>query len=401
MNPSTHRGIVDVRGARVILSRFMLPLEIEQAGIINAYGRTLAEDIVTDTPLPSHALAARDGYAVIAADTVGATRQAPASLSILSHSPAKGKRLERGMTMAVRRDQPLPDDADAVVESPDTFRPDNGPKLLVLSEYDRGTNVVQSGSTAPAGHVFLCQGTVISGCEMELIASLGLHGVPVRRKPRIAVVTSGASVVDVLGEMQPGETRNTARYGLVGSLLEAGCDLGRLIHAREGRLGLERAISQCHGCDAVIVCIGPQEKHDSALEAISASGQRHFDRVQMEPGTCGFGVACDRPVFVTESRSSLEAFEAIIRPGLMMMLGRSDVDRPRVTAALGATLKLNSGSAHFARAITARKDGAWTAKPITDRPREQCLNQCPNSLILIPENVSMVKRGEAAEVMML
>jgi molybdopterin molybdotransferase len=228
LNTVTHRGIVDVRGARVVLSRFLLPVEIEQAGIINAFGRTLAEDLTTDTAIPPHNTAAKDGYAAIAADTTGATREKPKTVSILSHSSPIGKRLGPGTVITVRRDDPLPDCADTVIEPANTYRPENGPQLLILGEAEPGANVIPAGSTTPAGHVLLSQGTMIGGCEMELIASLGKHGVPVRRKPKVAIVTSGARVVDVVGEMQPGETRNRARYGLVGMVLGAGCDLGRL-----------------------------------------------------------------------------------------------------------------------------------------------------------------------------
>lgn len=383
-----------MRSARAVLSRYLLPLEREQAGIINAFGRTLADDLVTTSPVPPHNTAAIDGYAVMAADTVGAEPSSPRTISVLSNSRPGGKTLEEGTAIRVGKDDPLPDNADAVVGLSCTYRPENGAQLLILDEIAPQANVIPAGSTSPAGRVVLDQGVVIGPCEMELIATLGRHGVPVRRRPKVSIITSGSDIVDSFGDLKAGEHRNAVRYAIVGMVLGSGCELGRLIHVKDGRLGIQRALGQCGGSDAVIVSISSREKHDLSLEAISACGERCFDRVQMQPGNCGFGIAHDRPVFAVENRYALEAFEAIIRPGLMMLQGRQSIDRPRVTASLNSTLKLHPGSPHYIRAITSINDGATVTKPVSDQSP-------PNSLILAPENEEIIKRGEGVEVMLL
>lgn len=396
MIDAPHRGIVDVRGARVILSRFLLPIEREQAGIINAFGRTLAEDIISEKPVPEHDIATCGGYAVIASDTARATRESPKSLSVLSASTPNSKQLAPGTVMRVREGDPLPGGANAVVDPTHAYRPEHGPEVLVLGEVEPGQNVLQAGSTAPAGQLLLRQGTAIGAGAMEIIASVGKPGVPVRRRPRVAIITTGAGLVDIVEDMKPGQIRNAPRYALVGMLLDSGCDLGRLIHVRDGRVGLERAISDCSACDATIVAISSLDKHDSALEALANAGERHFDRVQIEPGGgCAFAMAYDRPVFVTEGCFAIEAFEAIIRPGLMMMLGRDSIDRSRIKATLGATLKLNPGYGHYLRAHTRIEGDACVAKPMPGGSSEV------DSLIVVPENVEIIKRGESVEVILL
>ncbi len=390
----SHKGIVDVRSARVILSRFLLPLEIERAGIVNTFGRTLAQDLVAQSPVPPHGSAAIDGYAVIASDTAGATGSNPMAVSVLSSSKPGGKALEPGTAMRVRRNDPLPKNADAVVELGSTYRPENGAQLFILDEVMQAANVIPAGSVSPAGRVVLPEGIPIGACEMEMITALGCHGVPVRRRPKISVITSGADIVDSFGDIDPGECRNATRYALVGMVLGSGCELGRLIHVKDGRLGIQRALGQCEGSDAVIVSISSHERHDLSLEAIAAVGTRHFNRVQMEPGNCGFGIAFDRPVFAIENKYALEAFEAIIRPGLMMLLGRRNLDRPKIVAHLASTLKLNPGTTHYIRALTSVHNGTNVAKPAADPSQA-------NSLIVIPENEDLVKRGETAEVRLL
>jgi len=396
VNSLQRRCVVDIAAARAVLARYMLPVEPEQAGIINAFGRTLAQDLASDASVPPRDEAAKTGYAVIASDTACATRESPRRLSVLSTASTFSKRIEPGTVMPVREGEPLPEGADAVVATADCYRPEQGPEVLVFIETEPGANVVPAGSRLPAGEVLLRQGCVVGPVEMEILAMLGRHGVAVRRKPRIGVLTTGAGVVDILEDVKPGQSRNAARYALIGMLLDSGCDLGRLIHVRECRVGLERALAQCAGCDAVIVALASNDKHDAALEALSSVGTRCFDRVQIAPGgACAFGIACDTPVFIIDSASVIEVFEAIVRPGLMMMLGREPIDRPRLRAALNSTLRLNPGYAHFIRAHTLFEPQRCVAKPVTTQSAET------NSLIVVEQNVEIAKRGEGVDVILL
>ena len=155
LDGTTYRRTVDVRSARVAMSRYLLPIEREQAGIINAFGRTLAEDLATDTPIPPCHTAAIAGYAVIASDTLGATRQAPKSLSVLSASAPHGKELEPHTTMRVAAGDPLPEGADSVIDLSETYRPDHGPEVIVFAEVMPGNGVIQTGSITPSGAIML------------------------------------------------------------------------------------------------------------------------------------------------------------------------------------------------------------------------------------------------------
>lgn len=396
VNTPRRRCVVDIAAARATLARYMLPVDAEQAGIINALGRTLAQDVTSDTPVPPRDEAAKTGYAVFASDTARASRESPRRLSVLSGASTLSKRLEPGTVMHVREGEPLPEGADAVVAAADCYRPDQGPEVLVFVETEPGANVVPAGSRLPAGEVLLQQGRVIGPVEMEILAALGKHGVAVRRKPRIAVLTTGSGVVDVLEDVKPGQSRNAARYALIGMLLDSGCDLGRLIHVREGRVGIERALADCAGCDAVIIAVASSDKHDAAVEALSNTGTRCFDRAQVAPGgACAFGIACDLPAFVIDGASVTEAFEAIVRPGLMMMLGREPIDRPRLRAVLDSTLRLNPACAHFIRAHTRFERQRCVAKPVATQSADT------NSLIVVEQNVEVIKRGENVDVVLL
>lgn len=402
INDITRKSIVSLCDARNRLMHYLLPVEREQAGIINAYGKTLADDIKTATPVPACDTAANDGYAAIASDTKGATSEAPKALSVLSSSSPHLKQLESGTTMHVRVGDPLPTGANTVIDPDNTYRPDGGPQILVLSECKPMRNITHTGALIPAGEVVLKHGTVIGACEMELIAALGRPGIPVRRKPRVAIITTGINVADIVEELKPGEVRNTARYALVGMVLSAGSDLGRLVHVRTGRVGLEKAISDCGNCDTIIIALGSNEKYDLALQALSNCGTIVFDKIHVEPGMySSFAMVNDRPVFLTTSDSILESFEAVIRPALLTLLDRTETSRPQLPAVLGSTLKLDPGYVHYIRAWAKTDQGVFSAMPINARFSDMEKWTQPNAMIVIPENVDIVKRGETVEVILL
>ncbi len=414
MKELLYRSVVDVDAACEGVLESIRPTECEQAGIINAFGRTLAEDVTSGADLPSHDVAAMDGYAAISSDTRRATKRSPRSVSVMSDAAsAKGKTLSPGTVMCVRAGDPLPTGADTVVQTNDTYRPQGGPEVLIMAETKCGTNVVAAGTVASSGEVVISKGTVVGARDMGLMASLGMHGAPVRRRPRVAIVTTGAGIVDIVDELAPGEVRNSARYALVGMVLDSGCDLGALIHARGGREGLQRALEECSGSDAIIVANAPDENHDLALAALVKVGAAHFERVQMEPGAAtGFGTVHERPTFIIPGDAVVEVFEALVRPGLLAMLGRTHVHRRRARAVLGKSLKLNPGPRHYIRAALDCEHDRYVVSACgvgKGEPQHGAVcgqvsasdTKRRNSIIVVGEHLDFVRRGETVEVIPL
>ena len=403
MTELLYRNVVDVGAARDTVLSSTRRLEVEQAGVINALGRTLAEDVAAGADLPPHYTAATDGYAAISSDTNGVTTKTPCSLGLLSASSSPHtKHLEPGTVMKVHQGDRLPLGADTVVPSGAAFAPDGGPEVFIRAESHPGDNIIVPGSFASAGEVAIDRGTVIGPGEMGLIASLGLPGVAVTRKPRLAVITTGASVVDIVDEMEGGQVRNSARYTLVGMVLESGCDLGRLIHVTDGRVGLERALAESMTSDAIIVALGRDDKHDMAIQAMNNSGALCFERILMEPGAAtAFGTVDEKSVFITADHAVLEVFEALIRPALLTMLGGAEVDRTLVRATLGRTVKPNAGPRHYIKATLAWKKDVFVATPLPAHRAQPRKWTQPNCLIVIPENRNIVKRGETVEALAL
>ena len=402
MREGVRRATVDARAARVIVLNSVSPLEKEQAGLVNVLGRVLADDVTAENGIPSFDTASTAGYALISSDTTGASRSEPRPLSVLSETASQTTLVEPGTLVPVREGEVLPRGADAVVGARSAYRTPREPEVLVMAQCMPWDNVTRAGSSIRAGTLILSRGSVVGPGEAALLARIGHAAVPVTRRSRVGVITTGANVVEVADRLAPGEGRNSARYWLLGMVLAANCELGRLMHVREGRIGIERAISECVGCDAVVLALGHGERHDSALDAIAHLGSLRFERMLMEPApACAFGMIGSIPVFVVPADYVLEGFEALVRPGLMALMGRSDVERPNVKSRLQSTLRTDPGACHYERACTSYGDEGYVSVPINARDSGlEPWNQ-PNSLIIVPENIETARRGSLVDVMLL
>ena len=125
---------VDVERAFLTIVNLITEITEERTGIINTFGRTLAQPIVANVNVPAHNTATRDGYAATAYDTADASEKEPRSLSILTETASPSNHLEPGTVVRVRAGEPIPHGADTVIETAKAFRPDDGPEVLVMSE---------------------------------------------------------------------------------------------------------------------------------------------------------------------------------------------------------------------------------------------------------------------------
>lgn len=390
--------------AQSTLLELLKPLQTEYCGLINALGRTVSEDLKAPDHVPPCNTALVDGYAVRAADTAGASESSPAVLGVLSDSPSRRvRRLEPGTVARVRKHGWLPEEADAVVTAPRVFRQSGDPRIFVLGEARPGENVQPAGSFAEAGEVIVRMGTRIGPGEMALAAAVGAAGVAVTRKPRLAVITAGRELIDPADKPADGQARNVSRYQLAGMAMECGCELDRLEHAADGRAGIERAIHNCATCDAILVATNERLGTEPALGALQSAGELVFERVRMSPGghSACFGFALGKPVFVVPEQWAVEVFEALVRPGLLAMMGRCETNRPLVFARAGANIRSEAGFTGYVRAVTDCAQGQITATPLSQVVLGGWKWAQPNSLIVIPENTQEIRRGNGVEVLLL
>lgn len=167
-------------------------LPAEPVSVWDAAGRVLAEEVASEVDVPGFARSMMDGYALQAADTLGATAYNRLSLRIVGQSlPGHpfGANLGRGQAVRIMTGAPLPSGADAVL--PAERVECDGEQLLVLDEVPPGKNVGAAGEDVMAGDVVLNAGRVLRPQDLGLLSSIGVGKFSVVRQPRVRIVVTG------------------------------------------------------------------------------------------------------------------------------------------------------------------------------------------------------------------
>ncbi len=167
-------------------------LSAESVSVWHAAGRVLAGDVKSSVDVPPFARSMMDGFAVQAADTLGATPYNRLPLAIVGQSlpgePFAG-RLCRGQAVRIMTGAPLPAGADAVL--PAERVEVEAERLLAQDEVPPGKNVGQRGEDVAAGAVLFSAGRVLRPQDVGVLSSIGLVETPVVRRPRVRIVVTG------------------------------------------------------------------------------------------------------------------------------------------------------------------------------------------------------------------
>lgn len=394
------------------------PLAAERVDLFEALDRVLAEDILADMNIPPMDNSAMDGYAVRAADTSAATADHPVSLTVI-HDLAAGYvtnvRVEPGTAIRIMTGAPIPDGADAVVpfeETGEGQRKDQGQlsrgQVQVLKAALSGANVRPAGEDVHLGETVLTKGTVVRPAEVGLLASVGRPSVLVHRRPRVAILATGDELVGVDQVPGPGQIRNSNNYTVAAAVLRYGGIPLMLGIARDNvpdltariQAGLEQQP------DLFITSGGvSMGDFDVVKNVLAAEGEISFWRVRMKPGKpLAFGKLHGVPHLGLPGNpvSSLVSFELFARPALLLMQGRTRLDRPTVEATMLDGVPQKDDRRHYMRVIVEKKGSEWVAR-LTGEQGSGILSSVTraNGLAIAPAEMSSVAPGARLEVMLL
>jgi len=200
---------IDEARARVLAEAS--PLPAEERPIEAAFGYVLAEGVASSLNVPPFDNSAMDGFAVFAADVVDAGPDTPVALVLRDTIPAgyvAEHHLNRGETAKIMTGAPMPQGANAVVQSELASEADG--KVLIFEAAKPGLNVRRTAEDIAVGDRVLAAGAELGPAEIGVLASLGLPTLKVFRRPRVAVLSTGSELVEVDQPLAPG-TQDAAR----------------------------------------------------------------------------------------------------------------------------------------------------------------------------------------------
>lgn len=334
--------------------------------IDEALGCVIAESIRSNEQVPPFANTAMDGFAVRAADTVGADDR-PVQLRIVGTVRAGMSGLESpvgpGEATRIMTGAPMPPGADAVVMVERTEVAADGVTVLVGTEVSSGNHVRPPGDDIEPGELVLTEGTLLRAAHLGVLATVGVTAVSVFRRPRVGVISTGDELVDDGSPLAPGQIRDSNRLTLRALLRSSGFDAVDLGLVRDDESAIEAALlAGVEQCDALVTSGGvSMGDFDFIKVVLDRIGDMRWMQIAIKPAKpLAFGTigrACDGrrvPVFGLPGNpvSSMVSFELFCRPGLRMMSGAGpeSLDRPIVTAIASEPItRRPDGKTHFAR----------------------------------------------------
>src|SRR5579862_9177933 len=268
---------------RILRERVTPVAETETVPLAAAHGRVMARDLKAPIDLPPFDNSAVDGYAVRAADLAsdGETRLALGGRVTAGRAaPA----LAQGEAIRIFTGAPMPAGADTVFMQEDVAR--DGDTVVVPAGLAAGANRRLAGEDARAGAVVLPAGRRLSPPDVALAASVGVTELPVRRRIRVAILSTGDEIVEPGRVLPAAALFDANRYLLAGLLARIGADASDLGILGDDPARLVAAISAAAASHDLVLTSGGVStgEADHVRQAVESIGRLVFWRVAVKPG---------------------------------------------------------------------------------------------------------------------
>jgi molybdopterin molybdotransferase len=389
---------------RRVLTGIERPVEAERIPLADCAGRTLAEDLSSLRDQPPFPASAMDGYAVRHADLP----DVPTSLRVIGTSAAGHAFLgtvDAGTAVRIFTGAPVPEGADSIVIQEDTEARD-GDAVFIKERPRPGQFVRPAGLDFRSGERMLRAGQRLDARRLSLAAAMGHGKLPVRRRPRVAILATGDELV------RPGETAGPDQivasnpYAVAAIVERAGGEAVDLGIANDTFEALEERIaaSRSAGADLLVTLGGASVgDHDLVQSALARQGMSlGFWRVALRPGkplmhgrlgAMGLLGLPGNPV------SSIVCAILFLVPALRALVGDPQAgDDPTEPALLGVELSANDSRQDYLRATL--RGGAATPHAKQDSSMLRLLEES-DALIVRPPFAPAAKAGEPCRIIRL
>ncbi|MGH3147454.1 MAG: molybdopterin molybdotransferase MoeA [Rubrobacter sp.] len=340
---------------------------VEEVPLDGALGLALARDLQATTDSPPFDNSAVDGFAIRSVDAeVGRT------FEVVDEAPAgrpAEKSVGEGEAIKIFTGGVIPGGSDAVVMVENTSG--WGERFELKKVPAQGSNIRDAGEDTRKGEVILGEGTEIGSPEIALAATQGYGSLPVYRRPRVVVLSTGTELVEPgARELSPGEIFDSNSYAIVAAAREAGAEARRLYAASDEAEALRAAIEEAlETADVVVtsggVSVGEKDLVKSTM--LDLGVEQVFWGVKFKPGKPLFyGTRGETRLFGLPGNpvSAMVCFDLFVRPALMGMMGRKDRRRPRVSVYFERDIVNKFGRLHAMRVSLARTEKGWLAESV-------------------------------------
>ncbi|MFB6106283.1 MAG: molybdopterin biosynthesis protein [Halobacteriaceae archaeon] len=401
------RDLASPARAREVVADLDLGGGTETVSLAEARGRVLAERVDADIDVPGFDRATMDGYAVRAADTVGASEGDPVTLEVVGAVHAGEEpavRVEDGTAAEISTGAVLPPGADAVVMVERTAARDGA--VAVRTAVAPGDSVMFAGADVAAGARALGPGTRLTPREIGLLSALGVASVPVRRRPRVGVVSTGDELVRPGGDLhsEAGQIHDVNSTTLAAAVEEAGGEATLYPNAGDDPDELERVLLEAaEACDLVLSSGSTSAGAvDVVYRVVEDRGDLLLHGVAVKPGKpmlvgrLGDSAYVGLPGYPV---SALTTFGAFVAPALRAAAGLPDPATGSVEGRMAVRERYREGRLRFVPVgLVTDGDGETLVYPVDKGSGATTSLVDADGVVEMAPDVEQLDRGETVTV---
>lgn len=383
----------------------------ESVPLHRAVGRVLAEDVVAPIDVPPFDRAAMDGYALLASDTFYSEEEKPSVLKLVGYVLAGERKkidIKAGECAGIATGAPVPKGANAVVMVEYTHKDKD--KVKIYRPVAPGENIMAAGSDIMRGELILRTGTRLSPRETGVLAALGKTNVPVYKKPKVALISTGDEIVEPGKTLDYGKIYDVNARAIGDAVAENGGEADFLGIVEDKPEPLLRRLKEALKGDYDIILTS-----GGTSAGIGDLSYRVFDELG-KPGVVVHGIAIKpgKPTIIAFARgklivglpgyptSAMIVFDVFVAPILRELAGLSKKTLRKIKAK--AAMRLYSGKGRYEYMLVNLVKGHgddYGAYPLLTGSGAITTLAEADGFIEIHANTEMVAEGSSLEVTLL
>ena len=362
--------MLNYEDARALVFQNVKPLEKCNRSLTESQGLALSDNILAPHGMPSFDNSGVDGYAVQAEDLAQASAENSVLLENLGYIAAGdsgNEKIHSSQCMQIATGAPLPEGSDSVVMVEDIEVEES--KIRFTRSIQEKENVRFQGEDIMEGDMIITAGTVIGPAQIATLATFGFSQVPVYRVPKVSIVSTGSELIDVVGQPQAGQIRESNRFMLAGMVMQEYCEMHKISMVPDLPQVLNEAFEEALQADMTLICGGMSiGEKDFARPILKKLGvEEIFWKIKFKPGKPLFFGRRDKTwIFGLPGNpaSSYVLFEEFVRPALRKMMGRKVLEERMVKATLEIPITKTYSRLHFMRGLLHEENGEFRVRPL-------------------------------------